>query len=185
MSKQESSYGVIDKILHWWVVLNLGATLIGARGMADLPKAERVLEYGDHGISTTTLMIAMVLRVIWRVTHPAPQLPDHMSGLEKFGAKAVHWGLYILIFAMIGCGILLASTTDGDFIARGYNINYTSFGLVPVTAHDMLLTLHNIIYWLIVAFIAVHVLAALKHAVWDRDNVLGRMMPFGWPRRPG
>jgi cytochrome b561 len=175
-------YGKVDKFLHWWVVLNLGATLIASRGMADLPMPERVVEYGDHGLSVTTLLIAMILRVAWRYTHPAPALPDTMRGWEKASAHLVHYGLYWLIFIQIGIGILMASTTKADFVARGYGINYTDFGLVPASAHDWLLWAHDTVYWGIVAFIAVHVGAALKHEFIDKDNVLRRMLPFARQR---
>ena len=49
---------------------------------------------------------------------------------------------------------------------------------MPESANDLLLTLHNIVYWSIVSFIAIHILAALKHAIVDRDRVLQRMLPF-------
>ncbi|MEL6234825.1 MAG: cytochrome b/b6 domain-containing protein [Pseudomonadota bacterium] len=182
---QLKTYGWVDKTFHWLVVLNLSATLIGSPGMASLPLAERALEYGDHGASVTTLAILMMLRLVWRLFHPFPPLPDSMTRLEKYAAKTVHWGLYALIFAQIGIGLLLASTTEVDFVPSLYNLNYTALGLVPVGAHDTLLTLHNIGYWAIVAAIAIHVLAALKHALIDRDGVLTRMLPFVKARRPG
>ena len=175
---ERTRYNWFDKLLHWLIVLNLGLTLIFARGMPDLPLAERVQEYGDHGLSVTTLLILMTIRLIWRLTHPAPPLPEDMKPWEKLSAKIVHWGLYVLVFTQIGIGILLASTTDADFVARGYGINYTAFGLMPESANDLMLTLHNIVYWSIVSFIAIHILAALKHAIVDRDRVLQRMLPF-------
>jgi len=173
-----ASYNWFDKLLHWFVVLNLGLTLIFSRGMSDLPLAELAVEYGDHGLSVMTLLIVMTIRLVWRLSHPAPALPETMQPWERLSAKIVHWGLYGLIFLQISIGLLLASTTDTDFIANGYGINFTAFGLMPDTTHDILLTLHKIVYWSIVSFIAIHVLAALKHAFINRDRVLHRMLPF-------
>ena len=84
---QIQSYGRVDKFLHWWVVLNLGATLIASRGMSELPAAERVHEYGDHGLSVTTLFIAMTFRLFWRLKHSFPPLPVTMKPWEKMSAK--------------------------------------------------------------------------------------------------
>ncbi len=96
---QPRTYGRVDKLLHWLVVLNMTGTLIAAPGMADLPPVERVHEYGDHGLSVTTLLILMTIRLLWRLRHPFPRLPETMKPWEKLAAKAVHWGLYGLIFA--------------------------------------------------------------------------------------
>jgi cytochrome b561 len=41
---------------------------------------------------------------------------------------------------------------------------------------------HEYLFWFLVAVLVVHVGAALKHHVFDKDNVLRRMMPFGRPR---
>ena len=181
---QIQSYGRVDKFLHWWVVLNLGATLVAARGMAGLSPPERMVEYGDHGLSVTTLFIVMIFRFVWRLKHSFPPLPDTMKPWEKLAAKAVHWGLYGLIFAQIGIGVLLASTTDIDFVPTLYGTNYTAFDLVPDSLHDLLLNLHNVVYWAIIATIAIHVIAALKHAIVDRDGVLSGMLPFVGRQNP-
>lgn len=36
---------------------------------------------------------------------------------------------------------------------------------------------HEIIAWILIAFITLHVLGALKHHFIDKDNVLKRMLP--------
>lgn len=47
-----------------------------------------------------------------------------------------------LTFAQVGAGIFLTWSTKQDFIAQGYNINYSSFDLTPDSMHDTLLTFH-------------------------------------------
>lgn len=175
---QIETYGKVDKFLHWFVVLNLGATLVFSKGMSDLPAADRAVLYSDHGLSVTTLLIVMVIRLIWRIGHGFPPLPNTMSGFEKLAAKLVHKGIYVLIFAQIGVGFFLASTVDVDMVPKLYGVNYTEFGLAGAEHNALLLGTHKLIYWLIVAVIGLHVAAALKHALLYRDGVLKRMLPF-------
>ena len=68
-------YGRFDKFIHWLMALNIGATLIAARGMSSLPDAERVHEYGDHGLSATTIALCLVIRTLWRLREGFPDLP--------------------------------------------------------------------------------------------------------------
>jgi cytochrome b561 len=49
---------------------------------------------------------------------------------------------------------------------------------------DLAITVHETLFWVLVAVLVVHVGAALKHHVFDNDNVLRRMLPFGRPRPP-
>ncbi|NND66843.1 MAG: hypothetical protein HKN19_04570, partial [Halioglobus sp.] len=68
-------YGKFDKFIHWIMAINIILTLIFARGMSSLPDDERVLEYGDHGTSVTTIAICLVIRILWRWYQGFPQLP--------------------------------------------------------------------------------------------------------------
>ena len=155
-----------------------GLTLVFSKGMSSLPDEHRVLEYGDHGLSVTTIAICLVIRTLWRAWTGFPVLPSGMGKAAVIAAKSVHYLLYVVLFAQILVGVFLASTTRLDFVANGYGINYTSFDLVSDGMHDTLLTFHIGLYWTIIALLAVHILAALKHHFVDRDNVLVRILPF-------
>ena len=175
---EKTGYGKFDKFLHWVIALNIFATLIFSKGMSELPEELKAAEYADHGMSVTTILIFMIVRALWRAKEGFAVPPARMSKAQVFAAKAVHYLLYGCIFAQITIGITLASTTKEAFVAAAYNINYSAFGLAPASMYETLLTLHIAMYWVIVALITVHVLAALKHHFVDRDKVLVRMLPF-------
>jgi cytochrome b561 len=42
---------------------------------------------------------------------------------------------------------------------------------------------HEYLFWFLVLVLVAHVGAALKHHVFDNDNVLRRMLPFARPRQ--
>lgn len=171
-------YGRFDKFIHWLMAINIMLTLVFAKGMSALPDDERVLEYGDHGASVTTIAICLVIRILWRWYHGFPQLPPSMSDAAQTAARIAHYALYGVLALQIGVGVFLASTTELEFVAALYNINYTAFGLAPQAAHDLLLDFHIALYWTITALLVLHVAAALKHHFVDGDEVLLRMLPF-------
>ncbi len=175
---ERTTYGKFDKFIHWLMAINVGLTLVFARDMSHLPIDERVIEYGQHGASVTTIAICLVIRAIWRAIRGFPVLPEAMVGWQVVAAKLVHYGLYVAMFAQIIAGVLLASTTERDFIALGYNINYSAFNLVADSNYDLMLDVHETIYNIILLLLLVHVVAALKHHFVDKDNVLKRMLPF-------
>eukprot|EP00435_Cladocopium_sp_Y103_P078176 s1_g1915.t1 len=181
MTRPTNSYGRVDKILHWLIAFNIGATLIFSPGMASLTDQEKLIQYGDHATSVTSILVLMVIRLVWRLTHPAPDLPNTMRPWEKLTAKGTHIALYALIFFQIGVGILLASTTNVEFQVAPLNLNYTSWQLVSQDFHGVLLLAHDIGAAIIAGLIGLHIAAALKHHFWDKDDVLKRMLPFARP----
>ena len=176
-------YGKFDRFIHWLMAINIGLTLIFSKGMSTLPDELKIHEYGDHGLSVTTIAICLVIRIAWRLRTGFPVMPAGMGARAKLAAKAVHYALYVALFAQISVGVFLASTTKLEFIAKGYGINYSSFQLAPASLHDGLLCFHISLYWTIIALLAVHILAALKHHFVDHDEVLLRMLPFTARRR--
>ncbi len=180
MSEEQAevqSYGKVYKTLHWLLVINIGATLIFSFGMSDLPDSEKLVEYPNHAVSVTTIFLLMVIRTVWRLANPPPPIPI-ADGWQKKAAKMAHVTLYVLIFAQIGLGVLLASTTSVDFQSPQYGINYTSWNLVSDTWHPWILLAHKTCYFLLSTLVVVHILAALKHHFVDGDDVLKRMLPF-------
>lgn len=182
---RKKGYGKFDRFIHWLMALNIGLTLVFAKGMSTLPDDHKLIEYGDHGLSVTTIALCLLIRVAWRMRSGFPAMPATMSDLARLGAKAVHYGLYLVLSAQVVVGVFLASTTKLDFVAKGYGINYSSFQLAPASVHDTLLSFHIGLYWTIITLLTVHILAALKHHFVDRDEVLLRMLPFTGRRRAG
>lgn len=176
--KNTTTYNKVDKFLHWLIAINLTATLIFANGMSSLTDEQKLVEYGDHGLSVTTILICMTIRLLWRFKHGFPALPDSMNSIEKISAKVVHYLFYVVIFSQIVIGIFLASTTKQNFIAKGYDINYSSLNLAPKELYQQILSLHIGLYYAIIALIFLHLGAALKHHYIDKDDVLRRMLPF-------
>jgi cytochrome b561 len=173
-----SRYGAVAQTLHWLVAALIITQFVLASMAEDLPLgAHKLGLLARHkSVGMTVLMLA-VLRLMWRLFHPAPPLPAGMSRLERFGAHVSHYALYVLLFAMPLSGWLMSS-------AKNYSVSWFSLFTWPnliapnETAFDFLKGTHQILatalFWLAI----LHVLAALKHHFWNKDDVLRRMLPF-------
>lgn len=62
------------------------------------------------------LMMALIVRIIWRLYSPPPVALTSYSRLTRIGAAAGHLLLYLLLFAIIISGYLI-STADGKPIS--------------------------------------------------------------------
>ena len=99
-----------------------------------------------------------------------------MPAWQKRAAEAMHRMLYIFMVAQPVIGWLMSS-------AKGVTTVY--FGVVPLpdllqknkALGHALAEVHGALAWIILGFIGLHVLAALKHHFFDRDEVLTRMLP--------
>jgi cytochrome b561 len=128
-----------------------------------------------------TVIGLTLLRIVWRLMHPVPPLPGHMTRIEVALAKSSHTVFYILMLAMPMTGWAMVSTS-----MKRFPINYFGLGQAPYLPLEQAKPLahyfgsaHELLGYTAIALIAVHVLAAFKHHVFDRDDVLMRMLPWG------
>lgn len=183
-------------ILHWLIGLAIIAMFILGWYMADLPKeAPKVTEFDfmDLGVYTVqlaeaasprnfyfnlhksigvTLLFFIVLRVYWRLTHTPPELLDTMPAWEKKVAKGGHHLLYLLMVAMPLSGIAMATYSK-------YGVKWFGMPLIPGLDNpgmrDVFVEVHEVVGFILITIIVLHVLAALKHHFINKDETLKRM----------
>lgn len=170
-------------VLHWLVFVLIAAGAGLAFYMTDLPFSPLKLKYYSwHKWIGVSIFIAVVVRLAWRLRHPAPPLPAGTPAWQLRAAHGAHFMLYLLLVLIPLSGWLYSS-------AAGVQTVY--FSLVPLPdllARDKALAetlkaLHGILNNTLFALVAVHAGAALKHHFIDRDGVLARMLPFAKLRR--
>lgn len=165
--------------MHWIVALLIFAAFGLGLYMTDIPgftptKLKLFLYHKWIGI---TVLIFAVLRVLWRLTHPAPAPVPGMPKWQHAAAEAAHVGLYLLILAVPLSGYLLS-------VAAGVKVVYLGLWELPMpfdksdALKDVFSMAHEWLNWTMAAIVVVHILAALKHHVVDRDGTLRRMVPF-------
>ncbi|MEM9171720.1 MAG: YceI family protein [Pseudomonadota bacterium] len=114
------------------------------------------------------------IRLLWRLTHPTPALPQAMPLWQKLSSNLTHVLLYGLLFALPISGWLMSS-------ASAYSVSW--FGLLTFPdlispSRDTVATMktvHDFLAKGLFAIAVLHIGAALKHFVIDKDKVLQRM----------
>ena len=176
-------YTNIAIALHWLIALIVIAQIVLGWWMQEIPKdpvGPRVNAFNLHKSIGLTVLLLMVVRLTWRSTHRPPPLP-RMPAWQAVAARTNHWLLYLCLFLQPMTGYLGSAVS-------GYPVRY--FGLVlpdwaakNIGLKDFLSVVHLTTSWVLVAAIALHVAAALKHHYADRDQLIWRIWP-GRPRSP-
>ena len=165
-------------LLHWLIaILIIGAFTLGLV-MTDMPgiSPTKLRYYNWHKWAGVTVLLLAALRLLWRLGHRPPPLSDAMPAWQRGAAHGLHHLLYVLMFAVPLSGYFFT-------LAAGRPVVYFGLFKLPVLIDpdpqlkDVLQETHEWLVWLLAAIVAVHVLAALKHAFVDRDDTLRRMLP--------
>jgi cytochrome b561 len=169
--------------LHWLVALLIFCGWALGAYMTDLKLSpEKLRLYSWHKWIGITVLLLACLRAAWRVTHAPPPVNLAHPRWQRIAAALTHRGLYLLMFALPLTGWMFSS-------ASGYPVKY--FGVIPLPdlvgkdkpLAELLEAVHGTLAFLLAVIVTVHVGAALKHHLFDRDDTLGRMLP--WARRRG
>ncbi|CAK0746694.1 superoxide oxidase [Gammaproteobacteria bacterium] len=164
--------------LHWLIAFLIFTSFTVGLYMVGLPLSpQKVKIYTWHKWGGVTIFLLVVFRLLWRMKHQSPELPNTMPIWQRHLAVAGHHLLYLLMFAVPITGWLMSS-------AKGFQVIY--FGILPipdllsknVELGNALQEVHKLLNFLMMAVVAGHALAALKHHWIDRDDVLVRMLPF-------
>ncbi|HVO90363.1 MAG TPA: cytochrome b/b6 domain-containing protein [Casimicrobiaceae bacterium] len=169
-------YGSTAIVLHWLTAALIVANAILGLSMVPLPLSPRKLQWylWHKGIGVTVFLLT-ALRLAWRSTHEPPP-PAPMPAWQQRAALWAHRAMYVLLFLTPLSGWLYSSAT-------GVQVVY--LGMVPLpdlvpkdkALASVLRLVHVGLNLAMFTIVCVHVVAAVRHHVVDRDGVLARMLP--------
>jgi len=175
MKNTVNSYGIVAKSFHWLLFLMLSFSIVAGNFLASMPKgAEKLQAAGMHKSFGAVILMLIMLRLVWRLINVTPQLPNETTSAGDFIAKAMHWGLYVLMFAQPLSGIMMSQ-------AAGYPISFFGLFEFPVFLSKnpelakTFLSMHGTVWILLVIGVIGHAGAALHHHFIKKDNVLKQM----------
>jgi cytochrome b561 len=174
-------YGPVARALHWLVAAL--AVMVVAFGWAaeaaarNTPaRASLLLLHRSLGL---TILALMLLRILWRLHHPAPPLPAALGRFDAALTRATHLALYLVFIAMPLAGYVNAA-------AAGHKVSlFGAVSIPPLLPRDERLAqaaiaAHLVGQYLVYLLVGLHVAGALFHRVVGREGILERMLP----RRP-
>lgn len=172
------AYTRIAIVLHWLVALAIFCAFPLGIYMHELPLSPTKLQlYSYHKWIGISALLLVAIRLGWRIGHrPPPMLPG-MPRWQEIVAHATHHGLYLLMLAVPLSGWLMSS-------ALGFSVVW--FGVIPLPdmvgkdtqLGELLKGVHMALNFTMLALILIHVAAAIKHHVFERDETLARMLPL-------
>jgi cytochrome b561 len=166
-------FNLTARVLHWSMALAILAMLFVGIGMvASLSLRPTLVSL--HRPLGIAIGLLVIVRLVNRLRHRPPPLPADLPRVQVLAAKASHWLLYALMFAMPLIGWSMLS-------AGGYPVTmFKGFNLPPIMPHDATVyaTLRGAHTWLallLFATVLLHLAAALFHAWVRRDEVFPSM----------
>ena len=177
-------YNAFAIILHWVMAVAFVAMLASGliMGGDDLDPSLKFKLYQWHKSGGVLLLLAFFLRFGWRifsaVMKQIPPLPAHLPKLEQLAAKLGHIALYVWMILTPLAGWLVVSSSS-------YGIPTIVFDLfewphVPgvqanKAVHDVAEQAHELLAYSFIVIIVGHIAAVVKHAIFDKENLLTRM----------
>lgn len=128
---------------------------------------------GIHMILGIAVLVLLVVRLIVRWVTKRPAWASTGIKLFDWVGELTHFGLYLLTFAMVITGIILAD--QRGILARTFGIGSTPTPGSFRRSGFSLGFFHGGVWTLLILLIALHIGAALYHQFIVKDNLLGRM----------
>ena len=167
-------YNGVARALHWLIALGIFTAL--ALGLNSDGWKEAPWMPGLHKSLGLSVLALSLLRLGWRLTHKPPPLPAYTPAWQAMSAKGLHWLFYAMMIGVPLSGWIMSS-------AGPYPLNW--FGLFDVpkfavgkdspladAAHEG----HEVMGFLFIPLLALHIVAALYHHYRLKDEVLRRML---------
>ncbi len=168
-------FGAVSIVNHWVIAVLIIVLLAVGLYMVDLPKGGTArTEWIDFHKSVGILVLVLgVWRVLWRIVCRFPDDVATMPRWQEFAAKTMHILLLIAIVAMPVSGYMRTSM-------RGKQVSFFGLFDMPVLPQIEIIGLaakevHTWLAYILIVLIVLHVVAALKHHVFDKDATLKRM----------
>jgi cytochrome b561 len=176
-------YGRAAQAFHWvTAILVVVAFIYGPGGSEQrVYSSARDFDRQLHETLGMCVFALVLMRLLWRMvdTRPdPPQVPRWMGS----ATKALHWALYLLLFA-------LPLTAIAGAWLEGHPLTLLAGVEIPPflgLSHDTgarIATLHTWLGDAILWLAGIHALAALYHHIVLNDGVLASMLPRWFPLR--
>ena len=172
-----TEYTGIAKLFHWLILALLVVQFAIAWTMPDIGRDSVPTGLiGWHLSVGAAILAVMIVRLAWRLTHPAPPAPADLAPALATLSRVTHYLLYSVLIVLPILGWANAS-------ARGWAVKL--FGVIPLPAlmakgsalGHSLGDVHATLATVLLAIVALHVAGALYHAVILKDRTVQRMLP--------
>ena len=180
-------YSTVAISLHWTIAAAIVAQLATGLWMVRairLPGSQALAfqAYQWHKSLGLTILVLSLLRICWRLANPPPPLPATMTRIERKAARTIHGLFYLLTLSTPLVGWLMVSASPLGLPTMVFGLfewpHIAWLAGLGGGVEAAFKTAHRAMGYAFVGLLILHVAAALKHHLIDRDDVLARMLPM-------
>lgn len=200
MFNSDKRYGAVAMLLHWLIAFAIIGMIVLGLYMVDMPNvdpnnpnaaSDKFYLYQLHKSVGLTILGLSVLRLLWRLMNPIPDLPAHMGLFERFAAHVTHYAFYGIMIGLPFTGWMMVSVSPLEIPTLYFEQLYLEVPHLPAmewplikdfgsaqAAEDALKAVHKWLAYGTIALLVMHIAAAMFHALILNDDVLRRMLPW-------
>jgi cytochrome b561 len=174
-------YSRVAVWLHWIIAALIALNLALGFFHEDFEKPVRAAMMNVHKATGFTILLLTLVRLGWRLGHRPPAFDAVLKRWEVGLARLIHGLFYLLLVLLPLSGWILVSTSGRVTSFFGL------FGIGPLPVsrakdvHELFEEAHELLAYVALALIALHVAGALRHHFGGHRHLIGRM---GWRGRP-
>ena len=172
-----TTWGWPAKALHWIGAAIILVLLVHGWWMTHMtPRPDRLANYAWHSAVGYDLLALIVLRLMWRWLNPVPKLPADLKRWERVAAHIGHISLYVLMFMVSLTGWMVATTFRVPMTKDLLGIDVPPIvTAVDRSVREWIEECHMVLAYLLATVVLIHVVGALRHHIFKRNNILRRM----------
>jgi cytochrome b561 len=162
--------------LHWIIAIAMIAMIGFGMYIEDLPRSP---EKGElmalHKSVGVIILVLAFIRIAWRAISQYPEALGQMSKMQELVAKLTLLVLILGTVLMPVSGIMMSIGGGHDLAVFGVQLIAGSgekIELLSKAGHIM----HGLGGKLMIVFVILHILGAIKHERIDKDGTLSRML---------
>ncbi len=160
---------------HWIIAIAVIGMLAFGIYMEDLPDSpEKGDLYGIHISIGVIVLVVASLRITWRIINKFPIPLSTMPKWQERIAKLAHWVLIIGTVMMPISGLMMNLGGGRSLNIFGYELIAES-GIENEFLSGFGHTVHEFGGKLLIIFVVLHVIGAIKHQFIDKDGTISRM----------
>jgi cytochrome b561 len=173
----KTTWGWPAKALHWIGAAVILILLAHGWWMTHMtPRPDRLANYAWHSALGYDLLGLLVLRLVWRWVNRVPDLPADLRPWERAAAHVGHASLYVLMLIVSLTGWIGATTFRVPMTKDLLGVDVPA--IVTVLDRSVRLWVeqsHMIVAYLLAALVVIHIIGAMRHHIFKRNDVLRRM----------
>ena len=177
-SARPSNYDSVAKLIHWTMALAIPTDWFLAVIRENFPQDVRASFMFWHKSIGLLIVALLVIRVLWRLTHAAP---DHeKTPWEPWAGRAATagHGLLYLLMIMVPIGGIMASFASARALPFFGLFEIVGPWAVKQPFAKQIGEMHELFAHLLLAVAFAHAVVGIFHHVVLKDRTLMKMRPF-------